>query len=69
LGRCSRVLAHYALYLGKFIAENKGRLFRKVAFVGVGIISGAGSLWVYQMETMTDEARKPMASPTRISEM
>jgi hypothetical protein len=69
LGRCSRVRAHHALYLGKVIAENKGRLFRQVAFVGVGLISGARSLWVYQMETMTPEAKKPMASPTRTSEM
>ena len=69
MGRCSRVLAHYALYLGKVIAENKGHLSKQVAFGVVGLIFGAGSLWVYRIETMTTEARKPMASPTRMSEM
>jgi len=67
LGWCGYALAHNALCLG--IAENEGPLFRQAAFGVCGAKIQGWSSWVYQMETMTHEARKPTASPTRTSEM
>ena len=68
LGWCSRALAHNALRLGKVRLQTKGRLFRQAAFGVWGAKIQGWSSSVYQMETMTHEARKPTASPTRTSE-